>query len=269
MNRAVNLLAKRLNVLRIRTAEFHEPSSSLIVPPPIAPRYLPILDRSQAETIPNTSPLNRIIPLHCPTTNRNQILSLPSLLKQVPKVAPSPDANQAVKVDPELNRSPITEPLTSRNAPMLAGPRALTIRRHKMRKHKRNKRIQRDWFKYQKYHREKKMRAEREFVKRMKGHLAELNSFNPEVYVEETISRAKREWSDELTPTGRRLYPHWSRLMSLEELYGLPNGDYIDKRAGYPSEEDKEQIRQLREKYRRDFLSIHPDAEKKGKEEKS
>uniref|UniRef100_A0A183FCN0 39S ribosomal protein L52, mitochondrial n=1 Tax=Heligmosomoides polygyrus TaxID=6339 RepID=A0A183FCN0_HELPZ len=57
---------------------------------------------------------------------------------------------------------------------------------------------------------------------------------------------AKKEWSDELAPTGRKLYPHWSRLMSLEELYGLPKTDYIDKKAGLAGEEDAEKIRQLR-----------------------
>ena len=57
-----------------------------------------------------------------------------------------------------------------------------------MKKHKRRKRYDRDFFKYQKYHREKKLRAEREFVKRMKGHLSELNAFDPEKYVENVIA---------------------------------------------------------------------------------
>lgn len=65
--------------------------------------------------------------------------------------------------------------------------------------------------------------------------------------------RAKREWTTELAPSGRKLYPHWSSLMSLEELYGLPESDYIDKRAGLPGEEDKEKIRQLKIDYYRQF----------------
>ena len=41
--------------------------------------------------------------------------------------------------------------------------------------------------------------------------------------------------------------------MSLEELYGLPDSDYIDKRAGIPEDEDKQQIRELRIKYYKEF----------------
>lgn len=125
-----------------------------------------------------------------------------------------------------------------------------------MKKHKRRKRYDRDFFKYQKYHREKKLKAEREFSKRMKGHLAELEAFNPESYVEKVIAEAKKEWSDELAPTGRKLHPHWSRLMSLEELYGLPKSEYIDKRAGLPSEEDLEKIKQLKQDYENKFRGI-------------
>lgn len=125
-----------------------------------------------------------------------------------------------------------------------------------MKKHKRRKRYDRDFFKYQKYHREKKLRAEREFVRRMKAHLAELQSFEPEKYVEDTIATAKKEWSDELAPTGRKLYPHWSRLISLEELYGLPKSDYIDKKAGFPSEEDMEKIKKLKMEYENKFRGV-------------
>ncbi|VDM53272.1 unnamed protein product [Angiostrongylus costaricensis] len=118
-------------------------------------------------------------------------------------------------------------------------PRLLTIRRKKMKKHKRRKRYDRDFFKYQKYHREKKLR-----------------SFEAEKYVEDTIATAKKEWSDELAPTGRKLYPHWSRLMSLEELYGLPKSDYIDKKAGFPSEEDMERIKKLKMEYENKFRGV-------------
>ncbi|EYC44951.1 hypothetical protein Y032_0444g1562 [Ancylostoma ceylanicum] len=64
-----------------------------------------------------------------------------------------------------------------------------------------------------------------------------------------TILSAKKEWSDELAPTGRKRYPHWSRLMSLEELYGIPKGDYIDKKAGLAGEEDAAKIKQLKMDY--------------------
>ncbi|CAJ0585690.1 unnamed protein product, partial [Mesorhabditis spiculigera] len=265
MNRAVTLLSKRLSLFQLGKAEFHGPSSSVIVPLPLPVSRLPL--QEQPESRRPAPGLHRIIPLSCPTTAGNRVLSLPTLIDNAPRVAPSWESHFTVKVDPELNKPEIQEPTTSHNTPMYAGPRALTIRRHKMRKHKRNKRIQRDWFKYQKYHREKKMRAEKEFVKRMKGHLSELHAFDPEKYIEDTISRAKREWSDELAPTGRRLYPHWSRLMSLEELYGLQQSDYIDKRAGYPDEEQKEKTKELRKKYRQEFLGIQAELEE-GKEKK-
>lgn len=99
-----------------------------------------------------------------------------------------------------------------------------------MKKHKRRRRYDRDFFKYQKYHREKKLKAEREFQKRMKSLLTELEAFDPEQYVKDTIKMANKEWQDELAPTGRKLYPHWSRFMSLEQLYGLPKSEYIDKK---------------------------------------
>lgn len=59
----------------------------------------------------------------------------------------------------------------------------------------------------------------------MKGHLAELEAFNAENYVKETIEASKKVWEKELAPTGRKLYPHWSRLMTLEvnKLKGFTN----------------------------------------------
>ncbi|EYC44953.1 hypothetical protein Y032_0444g1562 [Ancylostoma ceylanicum] len=37
--------------------------------------------------------------------------------------------------------------------------------------------------------------------------------------------------------------------MSLEELYGIPKGDYIDKKAGLAGEEDAAKIKQLKMDY--------------------
>lgn len=83
-------------------------------------------------------------------------------------------------------------------------------------------------------------------------------------------SRAKKEWQDEITPSGKALYPHWSRLMSLEELYGLPKSDYIDKvgfsliscdtflfqKAGLPTDEDLEKIKQLKQDYENKYRGV-------------
>lgn len=135
-----------------------------------------------------------------------------------------------------------------------------------MKKHKRRKRFNRDFFKYAKHHLEKKTKAEKAFRQRMKEIRSELELFDPEEYVKDIIRRAKREWVTEAAPTGRKLYPHWSTLMSLEELYGLPKSDYIDKRSGLAGEEDKEKIRQLRIKYYKDFCGedIQMDSSEKG-----
>ncbi|XGW09622.1 hypothetical protein V3C99_011699 [Haemonchus contortus] len=159
-------------------------------------------------------------------------------------------------MDPIPEKAPIEAPPTANPVAIQLAPRMLIIRRKKMKKHKRRKRYNRDFFKYQKHHKEKKLRAEREFIKRMKAHLAELESFKPEQYVEETIAAAKKEWSDDLAPTGRKLYPHWSRLMSLEELYGLPKSDYIDKKAGLAGEEDAQKIKQLKIEYDNKYRGI-------------
>lgn len=53
----------------------------------------------------------------------------------------------------------------------------------------------------------------------------------------------------DISLSGRRKYPHWSTLITLEELYGLPQTDYIVKEAGLAGEEDREKIRQLKKEY--------------------
>lgn len=54
---------------------------------------------------------------------------------------------------------PLRLPQQSSMEEIFAGERMLKIRRHKMRKHKRRKRYDRDYFKYQKYHRQKKAKV--------------------------------------------------------------------------------------------------------------
>ncbi|VDM78536.1 unnamed protein product, partial [Strongylus vulgaris] len=184
--------------------------------------------------------------------NVRRVYTFPTLNK-APVYAPAPFLQDLIeKMDPLPEKAPLEAPPAVTPVAIQLAPRLLTIRRKKMKKHKRRK----HFFKYQKYHKEKKLRAEREFIKRMKAHLAELESFNPEQYVEETIAAAKKEWSDELAPTGRKRYPHWSRLMSLEELYGIPKSDYIDKKAGLAGEEDAEKIKQLKAEYDNKYRGI-------------
>uniref|UniRef100_A0A0N5ATQ2 DUF1713 domain-containing protein n=1 Tax=Syphacia muris TaxID=451379 RepID=A0A0N5ATQ2_9BILA len=155
------------------------------------------------------------------------------------------------------------------NTPMYADIRVLTIRRHKMNKHKRRKRCKRDQFQLMKYHREQKAKSEYLFQKRMKNKMAELKSFSAEAYVRDVIERAKRDWRTELVPSGRKNLPHWSTLMSLEELYGLEPDDYIDKSYGIPNDEDKARLQELKTKYYNEFLgkklASSTDVDEKGK----
>ncbi|KAI6236670.1 hypothetical protein M3Y95_00182300 [Aphelenchoides besseyi] len=125
----------------------------------------------------------------------------------------------------------------------------LVIRRKKMKKHKRRKRYKRDYFKYQKNHQQKKLKAETLFRQRMNAMIQELETFDPLEHVKDTMRRAKREWSVSLVPSGRKRHPHWSEMMSFEELYSLPPSDYIDKKSGRPTPEEQAKIRELRRDY--------------------
>lgn len=62
--------------------------------------------------------------------------------------------------------------------------------------------------------------------------------------------RAEREWHEDIAPSGRKKYGHWSEVMSLEELYGLSQNDYINKRAGLiTSTEDRSKFESVRTEY--------------------
>jgi len=127
------------------------------------------------------------------------------------------------------------------------------MRKRKMMKHKRRKRIDRDWFQYQKRHAKKKQKAEVLFRARMKALREELAEFDAINYVKDVIKRAQRDWTPHLAPSGRKKYGHWSESTTLEELYGIENSTYIDKRSGFPNSEDKAKITHLREDYLRRY----------------
>jgi len=135
----------------------------------------------------------------------------------------------------------------------LCTPRYRQMRKRKMMKHKRRKRIDRDWFQYQKRHARKKQKAEVLFRGRMKELRDELTEFDAMKYVKNVIKRAQRDWSNRLSPSGRKKYNHWSQATTLEELYGVGNSTYIDKRSGFPTPEDKAKIAHLREDYFRRY----------------
>jgi len=158
-----------------------------------------------------------------------------------------------------LSKLNLSDPLTTKtnvfanpNAflPVVVSQRFMSpLRRKKMKKHKRRKRFNRDWFIYQKYHVKKKAKAENLFRQRMRALMHDLDTFDALAHVKETIQKAKREWQPSVAVSGRKKHPHWSELMTVEELYGVKPDTHIDKKAGQPSEEDAAKIAQLRSEY--------------------
>ncbi|KAL3097378.1 hypothetical protein niasHS_003826 [Heterodera schachtii] len=132
-----------------------------------------------------------------------------------------------------------------------SNPRILKIRRHKIKKMKRKKRYKKYWYQYQRRHAVKKAKNEAKFRQRMNEMLDEMRNFEPLDYVKQTMRMAKWEWHSAVAPTGRKKYPHWSTLMSLEELFGLEPGTHIDKRYGLPSLEERPLVDKLQEDYRK------------------
>ncbi|CAD5215493.1 unnamed protein product [Bursaphelenchus xylophilus] len=215
-------------------------SPGAIAPPPI-PLSIPNEDhvKTQIKILPPAH--NKV---YCFPTPDKYAMELPTLKSLI-----------LDKSDPQNLNLRIEEP-TSNKAPLIAGPRMLTIRRKKMKKHKRIKRYHRDYFKYQTHHRKKKAKAEALFRQRMHEIMDELHSFDPLEHVKDTIARAQREWNTSLAESGRKKYPHWSQLMSLEELYGLPKITHIEKHFGYPTPEDEPKIGQLRKEYFKKYTRL-------------
>lgn len=217
--------------------------------------YLPILSRdiALASTSTSTSSITGLEFLEnqrrlvFPTANRLKLYSFPVLHK--PQIF-APTATLLIeKVDPKSNIVPKSMPNNNLVIPMFADRKWRIIRRHRMVKFKRRKRIDRDWFQYQKKHTKKKQKAEMIFRSRMNEILKELETFDPLTYIDETIERANRDLHLNVAPSGRKKYPHWSEFTSLEELYGVPKGDYIDKRYGLPVPEERKKIEELRKDY--------------------
>uniref|UniRef100_A0AC35TS41 DUF1713 domain-containing protein n=1 Tax=Rhabditophanes sp. KR3021 TaxID=114890 RepID=A0AC35TS41_9BILA len=218
------------------------PSTGLNIP--LLPPTLPRLPNLGDETSIDLNKINLILPGHLKGV---KIYSFPTIVPRILE-APSSEVGVIEKIDPTINGGKVIE-----NPNVITGyscsPRLLTIRRKKMKKHKRRKRYDRDFFKYQKYHREKKIKAERKFRQQMDALTKDVEEFNPMAFVTETIATAKQEWKNDLAPTGRKKYPHWSQLMAIEELYGLENQVYIDKRFGYPGEEGAHKSQHLMKEY--------------------
>ncbi|CEF64639.1 Hypothetical protein SRAE_1000289200 [Strongyloides ratti] len=208
---------------------------------------------------------NLNIPMDDHINENNKFTILPGYYKNIkiysfpelnPKIVEAPTLlNILDKIDPSLNDDilkEIEEP-NKKISPMYCSPRLMTIRRKKMNKFKRRKRYDRDYHKYQKHHRQKKIKAERKFRQQMALLIKEMNEFDPLQFVSKTIETAKYEWTSSVAPSGRKKYPHWSQLMTLEEIYGIEKNNYIDKRYGYPTTEDAQQLEQMIDKYLKEY----------------
>uniref|UniRef100_A0A0N5C402 DUF1713 domain-containing protein n=1 Tax=Strongyloides papillosus TaxID=174720 RepID=A0A0N5C402_STREA len=210
---------------------------------------------------PNINISNLRVPIDKPIVNEDKSCVLPGYYHNVkiysfpelnPKIVEAPTLQNILdKIDPSLNEDAskeIGEPNKS-ISPLYCTPRIMTIRKKKMKKFKRRKRYDRDFYKYQKYHHQKKIKAERKFRQQMALLIKEMEDFNPMEYVNKTIETAKLEWSSTVAPSGKKKYPHWSQLMEVEELYGITKEKYIDKRYGYPTEEDAKKLEYMTKEY--------------------
>lgn len=60
-----------------------------------------------------------------------------------------------------------------------------------------------------------------------------------------------------MAPSGRKRYPHWSQIVTIEEVFDLPPTDppnYIDKRSGIPEPEVVQEVERLRQEYRNKYM---------------
>ncbi|KHJ44638.1 hypothetical protein D918_05305 [Trichuris suis] len=131
--------------------------------------------------------------------------------------------------------------------------RMIRIRRRKIKKHWRLKRFRKRRAIYLRVHAEKKQRAEKFFLAKINTILHKGLQFNAERYVHDVIERAKWKPNEERLPNGRIKLPHWTSLVSIEELYGVKQTDYIDKRSCMASPEEWSEILKLKCKYQNTF----------------
>lgn len=176
-----------------------------------------------------------------------EIISINSVIQ-----APS-SLNFAVeKLDPEksIDKS-IKAPSISR--PWMHAVRSMIIiKRWRIKKKKLIKRIRKNWHQIKKRNEAMEKKLEEEFRFKAQSMLADAINFDPEAHVKDIISKAKWE-PPKTTITGKKIYPHWTTLMTVEELYGVPKSSHIDKSALLPDEEDLEKLRELKKKYHEAF----------------
>lgn len=133
--------------------------------------------------------------------------------------------------------------------------RVVVIKRKKIKKKKLIKRVRKNWHQIKKRNEAKAKADEADFREKMYVKLSDALNFSPEDHVKDIIGKVKQP-PPQVTITGKKKYPHWKDVMTIEELYGIPPSLHIDKSACIPDEEDLEQIKELKEKYEKTFRKV-------------
>lgn len=151
------------------------------------------------------------------------------------------------------------------------GGRNLTHRRKRIKKHWRRKHFIRDIVIYKKREKKRKLAAERVFRDRLMAKIQSAEEFDAKSYVENFLSRvdwnsatptpvsalitdgaceeAKDEKSTQNSKRKTSNSKHWTDVISVEQLYGIPPSTYIDKTAGVADDEEWQEIVKQRLKY--------------------
>jgi len=155
--------------------------------------------------------------------------------------------------------------------------RMFRVRHRKMIRHHRYKRHKRDRVKYLKAQAVRKANAEMAFRTRVQTIVDEANTFDAEVYVRDVLQRVdaiERQRATGELKVGKdgkpvTIYKHWTTVMTVDELYGIPYSDYIDKRTGYPSGEDWKAIKADRDDYYNNYSNVDDKKAKKNVNKKT
>lgn len=231
-------------------------------------------------------PLAQKIEFFDPKTVQNELIfDLPRNTIIAPMIDQLPAWQNEVSLPPTENQAPAME---------AGGPRGgyeLRMRHRRMKKHWRMKHFKRDIVIYRKRERRRKMAAEKVFRDKLDVMICEAENFDAKKYVEDFL--AKVQWGkssqtslpmsaaliseDSSIPTVRRhpytdfgLQPqlvvkkakprkpfqHWTEIISVEQLFGLPPSKRIDKKAGKPHPEEMEEISEQKRKYEETFRKI-------------
>lgn len=200
--------------------------------------------------------------LHLPGTSLGQSykITLPSLINSTKLEAPSFKIDEYFH-DPLPNLLPLYLPESPNQAPEMRAERGLLERHARMKRHHRMKRFKRDLTLYKRRHKRRKQAAEKRFQDKIADIIAEANAFSPESYVDSILRVAHKKRPQRIVyeyDYYQSKVPHWTEVMTIEQLYGVPASDRIDKNTGFASEEELEEIKNRRNEYEETFKKLKP-----------